>query len=332
MKEEEIRPQEIFNEYLRLAADDAKIFFSNVKRTHIVCPACGVQGERAFEKFGFIYEDCPDCQTLYVNPRPLASAFSKYYQESLSSKYWATTFYKETAEARREMLWKPKAKEIRNILGNYYSADLPLIVDVGGGYGLFAEEIYALLKSPPIIIEPGPYLASICRKKGFQVVEKFLEDVLFTDLPDIPKAFVSFELFEHLHDPALFMNHLYQLMSPGDLFIFTTLSGAGADIQALREDSKSVMPPHHLNFFNPHSIKLLSKVTGFEVMQATTPGKLDIDILNRNKDLIKDHFWRTFITMATEDQKIECQQWLAQQGWSSHMLVVCRKPSNLEIL
>ena len=36
----------------------------------------------------------------------------------------------------------------------------------------------------------------------------------------------------------------------GDSFIFTTLSGMGADIQTLWEDSKAVSPPMHLNFIN----------------------------------------------------------------------------------
>ena len=43
-------------------------------------------------------------------------------------------------------------------------------------------------------------------------------------------------------------------MSAGDLFIFITLSSTGVDIQGLWENSKSVSPPHHLNFFNPYSI------------------------------------------------------------------------------
>ena len=81
------------------------------------------------------------------------------------------------------------------------------------------------------------------------VIEKFLEQVSLVDLPDGPKAFVSFELFEHLHSPTAFLEHLEGLMTGGDLFFFTTLSGVGVDIQALWADSKSISPPHHLNFF-----------------------------------------------------------------------------------
>ena len=87
MKEEEIRPKKIFDEYLSLAKKDTETYFSMVKRVSGFCPACESVGDHAFDKNGFSYEVCPNCQTLFVNPRPVASAFSKYYTESPSSKY-----------------------------------------------------------------------------------------------------------------------------------------------------------------------------------------------------------------------------------------------------
>ena len=325
MKEEEIRPKKIFDEYLSLAKKDTETYFSMVKRVSGFCPACESVGDHAFDKNGFSYEVCPNCQTLFVNPRPVASAFSKYYTESPSSKYWASTFYKETAQARREKLWKPKARLILQTLEKYNSSEY-MLVDVGGGFGLFAEEIRLLSGMTPVVIEPGPDLAAACRDKSLHVVEKFLEDVAPADLPSGAKAFVSFELFEHLHDPSAFLGQLMELMNSKDLFIFTTLSGAGVDIQALWEDSKSVMPPHHLNFLNPRSVELLLNRLGFESLSITTPGKLDIDILENNFEAIKDRFWRTFIATASPDQKEEWQAMIAASGWSSHMMVVCRKP------
>lgn len=325
MKEEEIRPQKIFDEYLSLAKQDTETYFSEVEKILGVCPACESVADHAFDKNGFSYEVCPNCQTLFVNPRPVALAFSKYYTESPSSKYWASTFYKQTAEARREKLWKPKARLLLQTLEKYNSSEY-MLVDVGGGFGLFAEEIRLLSDKSPVVIEPGPDLAAACRDKSLHVVEKFLEDVTPADLPSGAKAFVSFELFEHLHDPSAFLGQLMGLMNSGDLFIFTTLSGAGVDIQVLWEDSKSVMPPHHLNFLNPRSVELLLNRLGFESLSITTPGKLDIDILDNNFEAIKDHFWRTFIATASHDQKEDWQAMIAASGWSSHMMVVCRKP------
>jgi len=324
MNEEEIRPSKIFDEYLDLAKQDSVTYFKNVEKRNINCPACDSTGEHSFDKYGFSYEVCPCCQSLFVSPRPIASAFTKFYTESSSSKYWASTFYKDTAEARREKLWKPKACLIRDILQKY-DASLFTLIDIGGGYGLFAEEFRLLTGKEPLIIEPSPELAAACRERSLKVVENFLEDVTSSDLPLGPKVFVSFELFEHLHDPYHFLRQVKKQMNSGDIFIFTTLSGSGVDIQALWENSKSIMPPHHLNFLNPRSIEILLSRLRLENLSITTPGKLDIDILTNNFESIKDRFWRTFITTSSEDEKLAWQKMISETGWSSHMMVVCRK-------
>lgn len=325
MKEEEIRPQALFAEYIRLAQKDAESFFSGDDRVPIRCPACGGEGSRAFEKSGFAYDECPRCETLCVSPRPPAQSFSRYYTDSESSKFWATTFYRETADARREKLWKPKAQLVRSVLGAH-GFDEATVYDIGGGYGIFAEEMGSL-GIRTIVIEPAPHLAEICRKKSLATVEAFLEDLDPGRVDGSPKALVSFELFEHLHDPRAFLSKVCELLAPGELFIFTTLSGTGVDIRALWEDSKSVTPPYHLNFLNPNSVRVLIESVGLEAVDVITPGKLDISILENNAALIKDRFWRSFIHLASDREKAECQEFIARCGWSSHMMITCRKPN-----
>ena len=325
MKEEDIRPAIIFDEYLRLARQDTDTYFSEAAKQDVACPACGEKGVHAFVKSNFTYEICPICHSLFVNPRPVAEAFTKYYIESPSTRYWASTFYKETADARREKLWKPKARMIQDTLARYCANDHTLI-DIGGGFGLFAEEMRDINNQTPVVIEPSPHLANVCREKALPVIQKFLEQVELADLPSGPKAFVSFELFEHLHDPWNFMTDLKQLMASGDLFIFTTLSSCGVDIQAHWENSKSVTPPHHLNFLNPRAVAILLARLGLETLEVTTPGLLDIDILDNNQATIKDRFWKTFVATASDTEKVQWQQIIAASGWSSHMMAVCRKP------
>ncbi len=328
MKEEEIRPRDTIDEYLRLAAQDTVEYFAQARRASGPCPACGASGVAAFSKHGFDYQTCPACLTLFVNPRPEPEAFARYYTESPSAKFWATTFYKETAAARREKLWAPKARMIETALRRYGAVNHQL-VDVGGGYGLFAETVRALCGREVIVIEPSPYLAEACRARQLRVIERFVENVSLGDLPAGPKVFVSFELFEHLHDPCAFISHLNSLMSAGDLLIFTTLSGSGLDIQVLWQDSKSVSPPHHLNFFNPLSIRILLQRLGMEVLEVRTPGRLDIDILANNRSLIKDRFWKNFVACADEATKQQWQNLIAATGWSSHMMTIGRKPESL---
>ena len=324
MKEEDIRPKKIFDEYLRLSKKDAKNYFgpkTNVEQ--ILCPACCSSGIEVFKKSEFTYQECPACSTLYVSPRPEESAFFKYYQESESVKFWASSFYKTTAEARREKLWKPKALMISEYIKKY--GGVSKLFDIGGGYGIFAEEYKKLSNKDVTVIEPGPDLAEICRRKGLEVIENFLEKIDPIVFGSETKAFVSFELFEHLHSPEKFLLSLGKMMKVGDLFIFTTLSGIGLDIRVLWENSQAVSPPHHLNFLNPYSIKILLERLGFKVLEVLTPGKLDLDILSNNFEYIQDQFWKNFIRYSKDTEKIEMQKLISESGFSSHMLVICKK-------
>ena len=114
-------------------------------------------------------------------------------------------------------------------------------------------------------------------------------------------------------------------MSKKDLFIFTTLSSSGADILALWDNSRAIIPPHHINFFNPKSIVIFLKKNKFKILSISTPGKLDIDILENEKKRIKDRFWKTFVHLASEADKVKMQNLITSINFSSHMMLVCQK-------
>lgn len=324
--EEEIRPEKVFDEYLRLTSIDTETYFSDVKRVEIDCPACGGKGESWAVKSGFSYKLCPDCLSIYVSPRPVVDAFNAYYTDSPSTKFWATTFYKVTEIARREKLWKPKAQKVKDqIITLNGTNPFKYVVDIGGGYGVFDEELKKIMEINTIIIEPSIHLAEICRKKDLHVVEKFMEEICDGDLPEGRKCFVSFELFEHLHDPNIFLQTVYKNMNSNDIFIFTTLSGMGIDIQLLGEHSKALSPPHHLNFFNPKSASSLLEKNGFEVLSAITPGKLDIDILNKNINFIQDPYWKNLLSYLDAIELDNLQIKIVEMGMSSHMMITAIK-------
>ena len=176
-----------------------------------------------------------------------------------------------------------------------------------------------------MIIKPSIHLAKICRQKGFHVIEKFMESIDSDEIPSTRNCFVSFELFEHLHDPIVFLKSLSECMNNGDLFMFTTISGMGVDIQLLKENAKAVSPPHHLNFFNPKSIQVLLEKNGFEVCEVATPGKLDI--LKKSYDNIQDPYWKTLLDYSTEEDLDKLQSLIVESKLSSHMMICCQKKS-----
>jgi len=331
MKESDIRPDELFNSYLSLAAVDVKTYFENVPRIRVACPACNSTDSIAqFMKLGFCYEECRDCGTLFVNPRPDAESFSRYYTDSPSVEFWATHFYRETEESRRERLIRPKALMVAGILNDsgIFERNDACIVDIGAGYGIFCEEIRNVLPSALTVIalEPSEDLSQVCLDKHVITVKGFLEKCTRSDIPcKSIAAATSFELLEHLHDPGQFISACHSLLDSGGILILTTLSWDGFDLQVLREKSKSIHPPHHINFFTPRSIRIILERYGFMIRSVTTPGKLDVDIAAKQIQDIRCGFVRNILTHADENIRAKLQQFLQDAKLSSHMMVIAEK-------
>ena len=327
MKESEIRNASIHDQYLDMVREDALAYFSDPDRCEeINCPACSCdQSVYEFEKFGFNYDLCPNCGTLFVNPRPKLEYLEDFYVNSPSSRFWAEEFFKPVAEARREKIFRPRAEHFNNLIT---TEDQIIVGDIGAGYGLFLEELSKLRKNvQPFAIEPSPEMAAICRAKNFEVLESIIEKIEGYDSSF--DFLCSFELFEHLHTPETMLIAAFNLLRPGGSLLLTTLNGQGFDIQLMWEKSKSVFPPHHLNFCNPDSLSFLLKKVGFEVLEAETPGVLDWDIIEGNikrDQFSADRFWDSIADHASIECKQDLQSWITKHKLSSHMRLVARKP------
>ena len=140
-----------------------------------------------------------------------------------------------------------------------------------------------------------------------------------------------FELFEHLCSPRAFLEKCNSVLKLNGYLFMTTLNGRGFDIQILWEHHKNVNPPVHLNFFNPKSVQILLERCGFEIVEITTPGKLDWDIVENSSkrgEVRLDRFWSQVIS-ANEETKNELQDWISRNRLSSHMQIVAKKISEL---
>ena len=327
MKEHEIRNPEVHRRYLEMVREDAEKFFDAPDcLEHVACPACRSAGfHREFDKFGFTYVACDACRTLYVNPRPRVGPLKDFYMSSPSSRYWVEKFFGPVAEARREKIFRPRAA--------YVAENLPELArgrfgDIGAGYGLFLEELRHFWPDAQFVaIEPSPEMAKICRDKQLGVEETMIEDLEARDRGF--SLLTAFELLEHLHQPESMISKAYRLLEPGGYFLMTTLSGEGFDIQVMWEKSRSIFPPHHLNFLNPDSLALLCRNAGFNVKSVETPGVLDWQIVEgaaAREEIRLERFWSHVSRDTSVDCKEDLQAWITKHRLSSHMRILAQKP------
>ena len=118
-------------------------------------------------------------------------------------------------------------------------------------------------------------------------------------------------------------------MKPGGLFIVTCPNGKGFDFQVLGEKCNSV-GNHHLNYFNLDSLELLLVKQGFNVKEALTPGRLDVElvrdkVLSGEFNLRGQPFLHEIIVDKWEDLGVPFQDFISQNKLSSSMWIVARK-------
>ena len=331
MREDDIRPQALLDEFfVRLKRDAERLAARRDEFVEIGCPFCGsVEGETAFVKEGFAYRLCRDCASLFASPRPSPEALADYMALSEALEFWSTHFYRQTAAARRQKMFRPRAALAASLADRQGLGADAVCADVGAGYGLFLAELAATRRFGRLVaIEPDARLAAICREQGFPVVERWVEDVGDGEVrADVATAF---EVIEHVFSPLAFLGACARLVAPGGVLLVTTLTISGFDLQELWEHSRQISPPQHLNFPSLDGVRGLVRRAGLDLVELSTPGELDVDIVRNclaaEPGLPVSRFARR-LAAADAQTRASFQAFLQSHGLSSHVRCVARRPA-----
>lgn len=328
IKEEEIRPQDIFNEFLNLCAEDSKNFFDKSQFIEIACPGCNSDYiSSGFDKHSFRYNHCGSCGSLYVSPRPSQSEMLRYYKDSKSQLFWFKEVLKKTGEQRKEKIMLPNIERVEGIL-NDLGRTPKCILDVGSANGTFLTEWKKRHGDAKLFgIEPGPESAQKCRDLGIHVYETFVENA--SENGEAQGDLITcFEVIEHVQDMDRFARAIYGVTAPDGVAVLSGLGSDGFDLQVLWEKSRSIMPPHHLNFLSINGMKTLFSQVGFKKVEVITPGRLDVDIvlksIERGENPKLSNFEKLLFSKDLNFQKA-FQKFLVEHNLSSHVWLICQK-------
>jgi SAM-dependent methyltransferase len=330
MKVSDIRPAE-----LRLLQEQA--YARDLERlrkrlpefVHVVCPACAKDDPRAaFEKYGFSFQHCPHCRTLYMCPRPTPEIMSSYYGDSENYRFWAKHIFPASEANRRERIHRPMLEYVVAACERHGVARERL-AEVGPGFGTFislAQQSGSFAST--IAIERTPEMAKACRERGVPVIERAVEEVAPREIGEVD-VLVSFEVIEHLFDPAAYLQSAARLIRSSGLLLLTCPNGEGFDTAMLGARSVQV-DSEHVNLFNPDSLAGLLGRSGFEVLEKETPGRLDAELvrdaaLEGNLDLSGNPFLRRVLIDEWERLGGAFQAFLAANGLSGHMRILARR-------
>lgn len=330
LSEKELCPDDLLaGQEAAFARDIARLHARQAEFVEVGCPACaGASAVPAFVKYGFSFRRCRDCETIYMSPRPSPAVMADYYSNSENYAYWAQHIFPASEASRKEKIHKPWLARVAGYCDRF-GIRKGTLVEIGPGFGTFAELASGSgLFSNMLVIEPTPEMAAACRARGVRVIEKRIEDVLDSEIRGVD-VLVSFEVIEHLFEPAAFVRQCARLVRPGGLLVLSCPNGLGFDIAMLGGKALAV-DAEHVNLFNPYSLSRLLAGAGFEVLEASTPGRLDAELvreaaLKGEYDLSADPFLSRVLIGEWDRLGWSFQQFLADHGLSSHMWIAARR-------
>jgi hypothetical protein len=107
------------------------------------------------------------------------------------------------------------------------------------------------------------------------------------------------------------------------------MAGSGFDIRVLGARAKNLLPPTHLNLLSLDGLQRLLSRHGFEVIELSTPGQLDTEVVARaaaeEPTLELPPFIDELIRRRGEAVHQAFQEFLQRALLSSHMRAVARK-------
>ncbi len=329
--ENEIRPDDLMKQQ-ELCLQEDIAYLKSLKHlfVQVSCPACGKNDSKfQFEKNEVSFCLCNACETLFANPRPSQEAIDSYYKNSKNYEFWNTHIFPASETARREKIFKPRVNALLETIQKFH-LQTDTLIEIGSGFGTFCEELKKTNTFNKIIsVEPTPSLADTCRKKGLNVISQPVEQIDETTLK--ADIIVSFEVIEHLFNPSIFLSKCQKLLKPKGMIFLTCPNYFGFDVQILGATS-SAIDNEHINLFHPNSIRTLLERCGFRVLEISTPGKLDAELV-RKAVLSGKHskplspFLQKILIEEWDTHGALFQEFLRSQKLSSNMQILAQKVS-----
>ena len=325
LKETEIRPSSLYNEYKEILQNEISRFFPDQSlfvKTN--CPGCGgKEFEKAFIKLGFQYYKCGKCGSLFVSPRPTAEMLRNFYKNSQARLFWKDKVIKRTKESRYRHQSFPTAHWVLEFVEEYLP-EANVFLDYNSKYADFLSMISESQRFGKII-SIGPELPK--QEKAL------LKNMMVYDSLGLIKEkvdiFTALEVLERIFDPIAFIKEVHDTCHKGGLFLFTTNTVSGFEYQILKDKSPRLHPPDRMNLLSIEAIYDRLTEAGFEVIELSTPGRVDVEIvrnaLESNPDVSLPEFFEYVLKNRDASTWHSLQDFLQRNRLSSYVRVAARK-------
>ena len=316
---ETIRPSDALHRFHSAATRDARALLPDL--ASIDCPACGGGSVPAFERDGFAYRECSDCESVFTSPRPTAAAVSRFYEDTEAGRL-RVEYFQAAGRERMENVVRPRLDWVANYVVGV-RPDGVRLVDLGGVYpGFLAEALKQGIASECHAVDVPGALRADARAAGARVESELK--------PASADVVTAFEQLEHQAHPGGFLTRARTFLKPGGWLFGTTRTISGFDLQVLWDKAPYVFVPEHMNLLSVEGLHRILEATGFEVIELSTPGQLDVELVEqsaRDSGVDLPRFLRYLFRHRGDHCRSDLQELLQRHRLSSHVRIAARVAS-----
>lgn len=321
----DLKPSELLQKYIRLSEQDVRAMGTG-KLVNCACPACNSSDRtKSFEKFGLQYQECQDCHTLYISPRPDDKALNDYYLKGEARAFWREKFAPAADKKRKEKIIKPRFQWVLESTREYlpnaktwadFNTSQAGYIDAMADADIFEKKILV-----------NPYLKLTVRdQERVNVIQQPWWEANFKNELDVISLF---EVADHTSDVDGLFKAAKTMLKPRGLCFITSILASGFDIQTLWDKASNLYPPDRLNCFTAEGLNALFVRHGFECIEFSTPGILDVEIVAKavqeNPKLNVSRFVKGLLDNPDEEVRRSFQEFLQSARLSSYGRILLRK-------
>jgi len=321
----DFKPSDLFKQYMQMLSSDIfRFLVDGQKLTETPCPACAsASSQKIFERYRLTYRQCQACDTLYISPRPSDEQINHFYVNAPSCRFWREQLSEASRVKRSEKIIKPRLEWVLDSVTEYFP-HAKHWVDIHAAQWRYVQAMAeAPMFSQKTLINP------YCHLKNIEGINVIAQPWWKVQLPQPADIVTIFESIDQATKPSDLLASVRGMLEKGGLCFMTCILSSGFDIKELGPHAQNIYPPDRLNVFSVKGIKSLIDQHGFECLELSTPGILDVEIVAKT---LKDDpqasvspFVRDLVLNQSDDVRRSFQEFLQANLLSSYGRILIRK-------
>lgn len=319
----DVRPDLIAQEYATLRREEALALTGdeNAAWTGRPYPNPDCEPESAFVRDGLSFQHCRTYGTIFASPVPTQETLNALARDGASAELRRRHFGQRFSESQRASTHAPVLRWANEIIDEY-NLKAPEI-------GLVGNDETGLAGGLAEKIQPSRFILS--ERISAQAAPAKAETIEAGKMP-VDAVDLAFDIgsLERVSNPLARIALWSHMVKPGGFIAFTTSTASGLEYRLLGPDAPSFIALDRLTIYSVPALNAALKANGFEVVELSTPGRVDVEAL---ASVFETHetpddplnFWRYLFNHGSDQMRADLQNFLQRHRLSSYARVLARK-------